>query len=172
MSTAATDTHTQPESERMLLSEFSGKYLTFALGEECYGFEILKVQEIIGGGAINITEVPKAPAFLKGVINLRGKIIPVIDLRIKLNFVEKKYDSLTCFIVVNTRFGGQDVAVGVVVDTVLEVLHFDTTTLQLPPDYGVSVDLSVVKALGKIQEKIVVLVDIDRILEEVQTIAI
>ena len=85
--------------------KLEGKYLTFALANERYGLEILKVQEIIG--AIKITHVPKSPSYLKGVINLRGKIIPVIDLRLKLGLPEKDYDDKTCFIVVNAEVDGR-----------------------------------------------------------------
>ncbi len=141
------------------LPHLAGKYLAFALGNERYGLEILKVQEIIG--VIRVTEVPQAPHYIKGVINLRGKIIPVIDLRRKLGMEERAYDEKTCFIVVNTVLQGRALAVGVVVDTVLEVLNFETKHIQHAPQYGTTVDTDFILGLGKINEQVVILINID-----------
>ncbi|MDD2942703.1 MAG: chemotaxis protein CheW [bacterium] len=145
------------------MSHLSGKYLTFSLGKENYGVEILKVQEIIG--VIKITRVPKSPHYLKGVINLRGKIIPVVDLRLKIGLPEKAYDEKTCFIVVNAAIGGKAVSVGVVVDTVLEVTHFEESMIQPAPDYGNNSDTSYILGLGKRNTNVVILIDINRSLE-------
>ena len=143
-------------------SRIAGKYLTFALGSERYGLEILKVQEIIG--VIKITKVPRAPHFMKGVINLRGKIIPVVDLRLRFDMEEREYDKKTCVIVVNATFGDQVIAVGVVVDTVLEVTNFDENSIQPTPEYGGSVDTKFIIALGKVAENVIILIDIDQVL--------
>lgn len=143
-------------------SEIAGKYLTFALGAERYGLQILKVQEIIG--VIRITKVPKSPAYMKGVINLRGKIIPVVDLRLRFEMEEREYDKKTCVIVVNASFGDQTIAVGVVVDTVLEVINFDESNIQPTPDYNESADKGFIVGLGKVQESVIILIDIDHVL--------
>lgn len=142
-----------------------GKYLTFSLSKEKYAIEILKVQEIIG--VLNTTPVPGSPAYLKGVINLRGRIIPVIDLRLKLSVEAAPYDEKTCVIVVNTKVGDKTVGVGIVVDTVLEVVHFGSGQLQPSPDYGNSLVTSSVLAMGKtVQGDVVILVDIEKVLED------
>jgi purine-binding chemotaxis protein CheW len=143
-------------------SKIAGKYLTFALGAERYGLEILKVQEIIG--VIRITKVPKSPTFMKGVINLRGKIIPVVDLRLRFDMEEREYDKKTCVIVVNARLGEQTLAVGVVVDTVLEVINFDESNIQPTPDYGKDDSQGFIVGLGKAQENVIILIDIDQVL--------
>ena len=148
------------------VAAFAGKYLTFALVDECYGLDILQVQEIIG--IIPITPVPKSPEYLKGVINLRGKIIPVIDLRAKLGIEPAPYDDKTCIIVVNSEIHEQKVAIGVVVDTVLEVANFETPQLQLPPEYGAELDTSFILAMGKLENQFVILIDIDRAIDGVE----
>ena len=140
----------------------TGKYLTFALETVRYGLEILKVQEIIG--AIHITQVPKSPAYLKGVINLRGKIIPVVDLRLRLGMPEKDYDERTCFIVVNAEIDNRQIPVGVVVDTVDEVIHFDSSNIEPTPSYGAHVDTSFILGMGKTAEHVIILIDIDKTL--------
>lgn len=148
------------------LSELSGKYLTFALGSEQYGLEILKVQEIIG--VIKITRVPRTKDYLKGVINLRGKIVPIVELRTKLGMPEKEYDEKTCFIVVNLTVKGRVVSVGVVVDTVLEVANFTGPEIQPAPDYGSNMDTSYILGLGRKESQPVnVLIDIDKCLSDV-----
>ena len=98
------------------------------------------------------------------MINLRGKIIPVIDLRLKLNMNSRDYDDKTCFIVVNTSIQGRALSVGVVVDTVLEVTNFDVDHIQPAPEYGASVDSSFITGLGKNNEHVVILIDIDKAL--------
>ena len=146
------------------LTNLSGKYLTFTLGSEIYGLEILRVQEIIG--VISITRVPKSQEHVKGVINLRGKIIPVIDLRLKLGMPEKSYDKKTCFVVVNTEISGQETSVGVVVDTVVEVINVQESNLQPPPEFGADIDTSFILAMSKISEDVVTLIDIVKALKE------
>lgn len=142
-----------------------GKYLTFSLSKEKYAIEILKVQEIIG--ILNTTHVPGSPEYLKGVINLRGRIIPVIDLRIKLGVEATPYNEKTCIIVVNAKVADKTVGIGVVVDTVLEVVHFGSGQLQPSPDYGISLATSSVLAMGKTtQGDVVILVDIEKVLSE------
>ena len=144
-------------------SAASGKYLTFALSQERYGMEILKVQEIIG--VTHITKVPKADSYIKGVINLRGKIIPVVDLRLRFNLEEIPYNERTCIIVVTIPRGDHKIAVGVIVDTVLEVTSFDRSTIEDAPEYGSSLDTQFILGIGKkVENELVVLIDICKVL--------
>ena len=143
----------------------SGKYLTFALSKERYGLEILKVQEIIG--VPNITKVPKCPSYIKGVINLRGKIIPVIDLRLKFKIDSIPYDEKTCIIVVTMQKSDQKISVGVIVDTVLEVVNFEPKHVEPAPDYGATLDTKFIIGLGRKENEIVnILIDIEKILSD------
>jgi purine-binding chemotaxis protein CheW len=147
------------------LSHLAGKYLSFALAGEKYGLEILKVQEIIG--VLHITKVPRSPDYLKGVINLRGKIIPVVDLRLKFGLPDIEYNERTCIIVVNTRVAGRHLQVGVVVDTVLEVLTFQGQNIEPSPDYGVNLETKFVLGMGRTSEDhIIILIDIEKALAD------
>ncbi len=153
-------------------NHISGKYLTFLLGKEKYGVEILKVQEIIG--VMTVTRVPRSPGCVKGVINLRGKIIPVIDLRLKFCMPEKNYDSKTCIIVVNLEVSGNRLPVGIVVDTVLEVTNFLPEEIEASPDYGTALETNFILGMGQAKDsQVTILINIDRALnaEELAGIA-
>lgn len=143
-------------------TQLAGKYLTFNLSKELYGVEILKVQEIIG--VLPVTRIPRSPAHIKGVINLRGKVIPVIDLRLKLDMEEQEYNEKTCIIVVNITVEQQAIAVGVVVDSVREVYDFSAEQIELTPKFGVNVDSAALLGIGKINETVVMLLDISKAL--------
>ena len=134
-----------------------GKYLTFKLADEEYGVEILKVREIIG--IMQITAVPRMPAHVKGVINLRGKVIPVVDLRLKFGLEEAEHTEQTCIIVVNV---GQEI--GIVVDTVSEVLDIAGENIEPTPSMGGSVDTSFILGMGKVGEVVKILLDIGKVL--------
>ena len=134
------------------------QFLTFTLGTEEYGVEILKVQEIKGYSAI--TPIPNTPAYVKGVMNLRGAIIPIVDLRAKLAMAETAYNQFTVIIVV--RVGAK--TVGVVVDAVSDVLNIPTKDIQPTPDFGAQVDARFISGLAKASERLVVLLDIDKVL--------
>ncbi|MGE5422823.1 MAG: chemotaxis protein CheW [Ignavibacteriales bacterium] len=139
------------------------KYLTFMLGDESYGIPILKVKEIIG--MMTITQVPKMPEFMKGVINLRGKIIPVTDLRIKFGLEEMDYHDRTCIIVVEMDTDSGKSVNGVVVDSVSDVLDIIKENIEPPPSfYGGSLDQDFLTGMGKIKDKVVMLIDTDKIL--------
>lgn len=142
----------------------AGKYLTFALAGERYGLQILKVQEIIG--LPTITRVPRSRPYLKGVINLRGKIIPVIDLRTKFGLVAAEYDERTCIIVVNLQAGEQRLALGVIVDTVLEVINFMGSEIEAAPDFGMQLDNRFILGMGKRDSALCTLIDIERALSQ------
>lgn len=147
-------------------NNLEGKYLTFALATEHYGVEILKVLEIMG--MIHITRVPRCPSFMKGVINLRGKIIPVIDLRMKFGMPPAEYNERTCTVIVNVSLGDTTHPLGMVVDTVHEVVEFKSSNIEPPPDFGSSVDTNFILGIGKRQNdsQVVILVDINKVLSE------
>jgi len=138
------------------------KYLTFTLGDEEYGVEILKVREIIG--LLDITPVPHTPEFIKGVINLRGKVIPVIDLRLKFGLEPKEYDERTCIIVVEVSTEAGPVMMGIVVDSVSEVLNILSTDIEPPPKFGTYVDTKIILGMAKAKGKVKILLDIDKVL--------
>jgi purine-binding chemotaxis protein CheW len=150
-----------------------GKYLTFALGREEYGLEILKVREIIG--YMDITAVPRTPAYVKGVINLRGQVISVVDLRSKFAMEAAARTDETCIIVVEIRENGsgRKLNTGIVVDRVSEVLDIAADQIEEPPTFGTSVDTTFILGMGKIGESVKILLDIDKVLttEEVRQLA-
>ena len=134
------------------------QFLTFALGQEEYGVEILKIQEIKGFSAI--TPLPNAPPFLKGVLNLRGTIVPIVDLRKKFGMDEETYTKFTVIVVVQVR--GQ--IMGFIVDAVSDVLSVSGSDIQPTPDLHGQVDTAFLTGLAKAGEKLVLLLDIDKIL--------
>lgn len=137
------------------------KLLTFSLGSEGYGISILKVKEIIG--MMDITPVPRTPDFIKGVINLRGKIIPVMDLRTKFGMNQQEYDERTCIIVVEVIMQGLQKLIGVVVDTVSEVVTISNDQIEPPPEYGTHAEHNSILGIGKIKDRVVIILDIDEI---------
>ncbi len=139
-----------------------GKYLTFAIADEEYGLEILKVREIIG--YMDITPVPQTPAYVKGVINLRGQVIPVIDLRTKLGMQQAQVTEETCIIVVEASRNGQKNDTGLVIDRVQEVLYISGDQIQETPEFGATVDTDFILGLGKVGKSVKILLDIDKVL--------
>jgi purine-binding chemotaxis protein CheW len=135
-----------------------GKFLTFILGSEVYGIEILKVREIIG--LMDITTVPQTPYYMKGVINLRGKVIPIIDLRLKFSMQEEEYTQETCVIVVEVN----DTSIGIIVDSVSEVSDISSGEIEEAPSFGKGIDTDFIFGLGKVKEKIIILLDIETVL--------
>jgi purine-binding chemotaxis protein CheW len=140
----------------------AGKYLTFNIGKEVYGIEILKVQEIIG--MMQVTRVPRTPAFVRGVVNLRGKVIPVIDLRLKFGLEGKEDNDRTCIIVVQVGQGGGSVIMGLIVDEVSEVLNVLADQIEASPSFGSKVDTDFILGMGKVAQKVVMLLDVDKVL--------
>jgi purine-binding chemotaxis protein CheW len=139
-----------------------GKYLTFSLAGEEYGIGILKVKEIIG--MLDITRVPQTPSYVKGVINLRGKVIPVIDLRAKFGLEAGSYTERTCVVVVEVLREGGQVLIGSVVDSVTEVLNIREGEIEETPDFGVQFDTRYLLGMAKAGGNIKLLLDIDRVL--------
>jgi purine-binding chemotaxis protein CheW len=146
----------------MTLHEREGKYLTFTLADEDYGLEILKVREIIG--MMDITSIPQTPSYVKGVINLRGKVIPVIDLRLKFGLPPIEYGERTCIIVVEVKTQSAALQMGVVVDTVSEVLNISGGDIEPAPSFGTRVDTKYILGIAKARGTIKILLDIDQVL--------
>ena len=142
----------------------AGKYLTFKLDEEEFGLEILKVQEIIK--MMDVTRVPRTPSFVRGVINLRGKVIPVVDLRLKFEMETREETDKTCIIVVTVNRSNGAVVMGAIVDEVSEVMDVDAANIEPPPSFGGAVDTSFILGMGKIGERVVTLMDVDRVLAD------
>jgi len=140
----------------------AGKYLTFRLGTEVYGIGILKVQEIIG--LMAITYVPRAPKYMRGVINLRGKVIPVVDLRARFDLEPVDDTSRTCIIVVQVSQEDRVVTVGLVVDEVSEVIDISAEQIEPRPSFGSQVETDFILGMGKLRDIVVMLLGIDQVL--------
>ena len=139
-----------------------GKYLTFSLDNEQYGIGILKIKEIIG--TIPITPVPRTPEYVKGVINLRGKVIPVIDLRQRFGMGVVDYTERTCIIVVEIRGLTGTVMMGILVDSVSEVLSIKGEEIEDTPSFGAKVDMNYILGMAKMDGGVKILLDIDCVL--------
>jgi purine-binding chemotaxis protein CheW len=148
----------------------TGKYLTFTLAKEEYGIGILKVKEIIG--MMPITTIPRTPEFVKGVINLRGKVIPIIDLRLKFNMAAIPYSDRTCIIVVEIDSDKDTVLIGIVVDAVSEVLNIREDEIEDTPKFGTRLNTEYILGMAKIQKGVKILLNIDQVLssEEISTL--
>lgn len=158
-------------SPRQAVSTASAKYLTVMLDHEAYGIAVLKVREIIR--LQKITPVPQLPAFIKGVINLRGRVIPVIDLRVRFGLTAE-FTERTCIIVVQIRRADQEtVQIGLIVDSVDEVINLPSDDIEPPPEFGVQVDTSYVLGMAMVNGGVKTILDIDRVVapETLGTIA-
>ena len=145
-----------------VMAEREGKYLTFTLAEEEYGIGILKIKEIIG--MMPITSVPQTPEFVKGVINLRGKVIPVIDLRLRFGMGEIDYTERTCIIVVEIDSQAGTVLIGIVVDSVSEVLNVKGDDIADTPTFGANLNTEYILGMAKMEGGVKILLHIDQVL--------
>jgi purine-binding chemotaxis protein CheW len=163
MSEANTEKQSTSESGGPDMSHLSGKYMTFKLANEEYGLEILRVREIIG--LMNITPVPKAADFIRGIINLRGKVEPVVDLRMKFGIEKTDPTDQTVIIVVQYKHRGGEISMGILVDEVLEVLNIASQNIEPPPNFGLGdVDADFILGIGKYGKRVIFLLDIGKIL--------
>lgn len=140
------------------------KLLQFELAGEFYGIDILKVREI--NAMMDITAVPQTPVFMKGLINLRGKVIPVIDLRLKFGLMEMDYDERTSIIVIEFKSIHGQVQMGIIVDTVSEVINIAGANIEGPPNFGTRMKSEYIRGLAKAKDKIIIILDIDLILTD------
>lgn len=153
MSATETLTNTKTKAHQL-----GGKYLTFRLAGEEYGLEILKVREIIG--LMEITPVPCTPSFVLGVINLRGKVIPVTDLRAKFNMATISRTDQSCIIVVDMGL----LEMGILVDSVSEVRNIPSEAIEEPPNFGMDIKTDFILGMGKLSDRVTIILDINRIL--------
>ncbi len=144
------------------MQDREGKYLTFFMAGEEYGIGILKIREIIG--IMETTTVPQTPEFVKGVINLRGRVIPVIDLRLKFEIEKIEYTERTCIIVVELKSGAANILIGIVVDSVSEVLSIKADDIEDTPSFGTRLDTAYILGMAKAKGGVKILLDIDRVL--------
>ncbi len=145
-------------------AQLAGKYMTFKLASEVYGLEILTVREIIG--LMPITRTPGARASVRGVIDLRGKVVPVLDLRVKFGMAAAEATEQTVIIVVQYGAGERALTIGLLVDRVLEVLSIEADQVEPPPSFGVGEEADFIRGVGKAADRIVFLLDIGRVLSE------
>ena len=150
------------KTEEHNASDREGKYLTFSLDNEEYGIGIIKVKEIIG--MIAITPVPQTPGYVKGVINLRGKVIPVIDLRLKFGMEPIEYNERTCIIVVEITGAAKKIPMGIVVDSVSEVLNIKAGDIEDTPNFGSRLETDYILGMAKTGGNVKILLDIDKVL--------
>ncbi len=134
-----------------------GKYLTFTIGKEIYGLEVRHVTEIIG--IQPITEVPEVPAFVRGIINLRGRIVPVVDIRLKFGKEPVPYDDRTCIVIVEM----ESLVIGMIVDNVADVLTIPDENIVTPPDTKVGFNSHFIKGIGKVASEIILILDCGKI---------
>ena len=147
-----------------------GKYLVFDLGREEFGIRVLKVREIMG--IQDITAVPQTPAHVKGVINLRGKVIPVVDLRLKFGLPQQEYTQRTCIIVVQVQGEAGPMLMGIVVDGVAEVLNLAAADIEDTPDFGDGTATPYLLGMAKVKDKVKILLEIDRVLASQDLVAL
>ena len=150
-----------PASEGPVTKE--GKYLTFTLADEAYGIGILKIKEIIG--MLPITPVPQTPDYVKGVINLRGKVIPVVGLRMMFGMEAVAYNERTCIIVVEIENQNETLLIGIIVDAVSEVLNIKANDIEDTPQFGAKLNTEYILGMAKSDKTVKILLDIDRILK-------
>lgn len=156
-------------SEAVTEKSAAGKYLTFALAREEYGVPVLKVREIIK--MMDITGVPQVPEHVKGVINLRGKVIPIVDLRLKFGLPSAEYTDRTCIIVVEVDLAGRRVMLGVIVDHVSEVLNISKEEIEPMPEVGTRFDAEYLKGVAKVKGTVKLLLELDTVLSADSTFA-
>lgn len=144
------------------VDDANDEFLTFALGDEEYGVDILKVQEIRGYDAV--TRLPDAPDYIKGVINLRGTIVPVIDMRLKFRLARAEYNALTVMIVLNVV----DRVIGMVVDSVSDVVRLGGEQIRTVPELGATIDRQFLTGIGTLDERMLILLDIERLMGDAE----
>ena len=155
--------------EKKAAAAAAGKYLTFALAQEEYGLLVIKVREIIK--IMDITAVPQVPHYVKGVVNLRGKVIPVVDLRLKFGFPAQDYTERTCIIVVEVALATGARMMSIIVDHVSEVLNVTAEEIEQTPQFGDEIETDYMKGIAKVRGHVKILLDLDRVLGMDGTIA-
>ena len=148
----------ETELHSTIMSQPTNEFLTFRLGEEEYGMDILKVQEIRGYDSI--TQIANAPEFIKGVVNLRGIIVPIIDMRIKFQLGNVEYNQFTVVVILNVA----DRVMGIVVDGVSDVISLDQEQIRPTPEFGTVIDIEYITGLGTLDDRMLILIDIEKLM--------
>lgn len=161
MAVSAAITCTDPLCEKNLAC--SGKYLIFSVGCEDFGAAILNVREILG--YVPVTPVPKSPAYLKGILNLRGQVIPIIDLRLKFGMPQKEITDQTCIVIVETQTAEGATLTGLIVDRVSEVLDIEADQIEPEPSLGSTIDVSLIQGIAKVNAQVKLLLEIDSVVQ-------
>jgi len=151
------------EQAEHVMNRRGGKFLTFSMADEEYGISIIKIKEIIG--MMLITTVPQTPEFVKGVINLRGKVIPVIDLRLRFRMEAINYSERTCIVVIEIDGPGNSILTGIVVDSVSEVLNIRDPEIEDTPTFGANLNTDYILGVAKIGGGVKILLDINKVLK-------
>jgi len=166
----STAVHTSESNSTAATDQRVGKYLSFRLGKEDFAIQVLKVREIVG--IQDITSVPQMPGYVKGVINLRGKVIPVVDLRLKFGLAEVECTPRTCIIVVQVHHGGIPIQTGLIVDEVSEVLNLAAGEIENTPDFGKDIETPYLLGMAKVKGNVKMLLDIDQVLANSETLSL
>lgn len=147
----------------------SGQFLTFQLGDELFAFDVLRTNEVLE--VTQITRVPGASDAMIGVINLRGSVVPVIDLRKRLKMPAKEYTIDTAIIIIDTEYGDEKVIIGVLVDAAKQVIMLDKSQLEVPPKVGMNLKIEYITAIGKHDNRFIILLNSDKIFSEKELVA-
>ncbi len=156
------ETHARNEMNGIENNSTTNKYLTFVLATEEYAVDILRVQEIKGWS--KVTPIPNTPDYIRGVINLRGTIVPIIDLRLRFSLDRLDYGQMTVVVVVKVVSGSRERIMGIVVDAVSDVYDVAENEIKPPPDFGSVISMEFIRGLATVNEKMVIILDIDRLL--------
>jgi purine-binding chemotaxis protein CheW len=143
------------------MNETSRQYVTFSLGKELFGVEVTRTREILS--LTPVTRIPQTPEYMLGVINLRGQVVPVVDMRLKLGLPIKEETEDTCIIVVEVQVDGEPITVGALADAVREVLEIRSDQIEPPPRLGTRLKTEFINGMGKVDDAFLILLDIDRV---------
>lgn len=152
-----------------MLSEFNektGQYLTFKLDEEMFALEISAVREVLEFSSV--TKIPRTPDFMRGVINLRGNVVPVMDLKLKFGMEKTEKVINTCVIIVETLVGGEEIILGALADSVQEVVDIELAEIEPPPKIGVKLDADFIKGMGKRNDEFIIILDINKVFSDAE----
>lgn len=152
------------------ITSYQGQYLTFTLGKEIFALDIVKVREVLE--FTTVSEIPRTPEYMKGVINLRGHAVPVVDMRLKLGMSEIAQTVDTCIIILEVVFGDDAIVMGALVDSVREVFEMSDNDIEPAPKMGAAIEASYIKGMGRQEEQFIIIVDVDRIFSEEELVAV
>lgn len=147
-----------------------GQFLTFTLAKEIFALEIVKVREVLE--LTTVSEIPRTPEYMKGVINLRGHAVPVVDMRLKLGMSQIEHTVDTCIIILEVVFGDDAIVMGALVDSVREVFEMSENDIEPAPKMGAAIEASYIKGMGRQEEQFIIIVDVDRIFSEEALMAV